>query len=57
MAEVLTLFGIVSILASILSILQILSGGDPRAWFATIMSFLLILALVALVVILRRRDE
>lgn len=54
---VLTLFGIVSILASILSIIQILSGGDPLEWFVTIMSSLLIALLVAIVVIMRRKDE
>lgn len=56
-AWVLTLFGIVSILASILSIIQILSGGDPLAWFATIMSTLVIAVLVAVVLIFRRKDE
>ena len=56
-AWVLTLFGIVSILASILSILQILAGGDPLAWFATIMSTLVIAVLVAVVLIFRRKDE
>ncbi len=53
---VLTLFGIVSILASILSIIQILSGGDPLEWFVTIMSSLLIALLVSVVVIMRRKD-
>ncbi len=54
---VLTLFGIVSILASILSIIQILSGGNPLEWFVTIMSSLLIALLVSVVVILRRKRE
>lgn len=56
-AWVLTLFGIVSILASILSIIQILSGGNPLEWFVTIMSSLLIMLLVAIVVIMRKKDE
>lgn len=56
-AWVLTLFGIVSILASILSILQILAGGDPLAWFATIMSTLVMVVLVAVILIFRRKDE
>ena len=51
----LTLFGVVSILASILSIVQILSGGDPMVWFTTIMSSLVILLPVVVVVLLRRK--
>lgn len=54
-AWVLTLFGVVSILASILSIVQILSGGDPMVWFTTIMSSLVILLPVVVVVLLRRK--
>lgn len=54
---VLTLFGIVSILASILSIIQILSGGNPLEWFVTIMASLLIALLVAIVLVLRRKQE
>ena len=54
-AWVLTLFGVVSILASILSIVQILSGGDLMVWFTTIMSSLVILLPVVVVVLLRRK--
>ena len=56
-AWVLTLFGIVSILASVLSIIQILSGGDPLAWLATILSTLVMAALVAVVLLMRRRED
>ena len=45
------------IVAQHLSILQILAGGDPLAWFATIMSTLVMVVLVAVILIFRRKDE
>ncbi len=49
-----TLFGIVSILASLLTIIQILQGGDY--WMITIVALLLIVAGAALVALWRSRE-
>ena len=46
--NIITVFGIVSILASVLSIVQILSGGDLLIWASTILTTL-VMALVTIV--------
>ena len=51
--NIITLFSIVSILASVLSIVQILSDGDVMIWASTILTTL-ILALVTVIAMLRR---
>lgn len=51
--NLITLFGIVSILASVLSIVQILSDGDTLIWVSTILTTVM-LALVTVLAILRR---
>ena len=51
--NLITLFGIVSILASVLSIVQILSDGDVLIWVSTILTTVM-LALVTALAILRR---
>ncbi len=51
--NLITLFGIVSILASVLSIVQILSEGGALLWISTILTAIM-LALVTLLAILRR---
>lgn len=51
--NIITLFGIVSILASVLSIVQILSDGDALIWVSTILTTVM-LALVTALAILRR---
>lgn len=51
--NLITLFGIVSILASVLSIVQILSDGNTLIWISTILTTVL-LALVTALAILRR---
>ena len=49
-----TLFGIVSILASLLTIIQILQGGDY--WMITIIALLLIVVGAAAVALWRSRE-
>lgn len=51
--NLITLFGIVSILASVLSIVQILADGDLLIWASTIFTAIM-LALVTVLAILRR---
>jgi len=51
--NLITLFGIVSILASVLSIVQILSDGSTLLWISTILTTVM-LALVTLLAIMRR---
>ena len=51
--HLITLFGIVSILASVLSIVQILADGDLLIWISTILTTIM-LALVTALAILRR---
>ena len=51
--NLITLFGIVSILASVLSIVQILSSGNTLFWASTILTTVM-LALLTAVAILRR---
>lgn len=53
----LTLFGITSILASVLSIIQILAGGSSLEWYTTILSSLIMFGLMAAVVLISRRDQ
>ena len=53
MINLITLFGIVSILASVLSIVQILADGDLLIWASTIFTAIM-LALVTVLAILRR---
>lgn len=53
---IITVFGIVSILASILTIIQILSGGGSVEWLVTIVSVLSMLMIVALMVMWRKKD-
>ena len=45
-----TLFGIVSILASVLSIVQILSDGDMLIWASTILTTIMLALVTALAV-------
>ena len=52
--NIITLFGIVSILASVLSIIQILSGGDPWTWLITILTTLFLVVAIGIAVRLRR---
>ena len=51
--NLITIFGIVSILASVLSIVQILADGDLLIWTSTILTAVM-LALVTVLAILRR---
>lgn len=52
--NIITVFGIVSILASVLSIVQILSGGDLLIWISTILTTL-VMALATIIAIRIRR--
>lgn len=52
--NIITIFGIVSILASVLSIVQILSGGDVVIWISTILTTAA-LALVTVIAVRLRR--
>lgn len=52
--NIITIFGIVSILASVLSIVQILSGGDILIWIATILTTIA-MALATIIAIRVRR--
>ncbi|MBS7176757.1 MAG: hypothetical protein KH056_11375, partial [Clostridiales bacterium] len=45
--NIITLFGIVSILASVLSIVQILSGGDALIWVSTILTTIILVLVTA----------
>ena len=51
--NLITIFGIVSILASFLSIVQILADGDLLIWVSTILTTIM-LALVTALAIIRR---
>ncbi len=51
--NLITIFGIVSILASVLSIVQILADGDLLIWVSTILTTIM-LALVTALAIIRR---
>ena len=51
--NIITLFGIVSILASVLSIVQILSDGTTLIWVSTILTAVA-LVLITLLALLRR---
>ena len=51
--NLITVFGIVSILASVLSIVQILADGDLLIWVSTILTAVM-LALITILAILRR---
>ncbi len=51
-----TVFGVVSILASLLSIMEILSGGDPTAWMITIVSTLFLIIGSVIVVFWQRKQ-
>lgn len=53
----LTLFGITSILASVLSIIQILAGGSSLEWYTTILSSLIMFGLMAAVMLVSRRNQ
>ncbi len=53
---IITIFGIVSILASMLTIIQILSGGGQLEWLAAIISCLSIVFIVILVIMWQRND-
>lgn len=52
---ILTLFGVVSILESILSIVQALSGGGALEWWSAIISTLLIVVVVVCTLLLRKK--
>lgn len=54
--SVITLFGIISILASVLSIIQILSDGSQAAWLGMISSVLLLGALLVVMAFWGRRE-
>lgn len=53
--NIITIFGIVSILASVLSIVQILSGGDVLIWASTILTTVLLALVTAIAVWSRRK--
>ena len=53
--NIITIFGIVSILASVLSIVQILSGGDVLIWVSTILTTVALTLATAIAVRLRRK--
>ena len=55
--SVITLFGVISILASVLSIIQILSDGSQAAWLGMISSVLLLGALLVIMVFWSRREQ
>ena len=52
--NIITIFGIVSILASVLSIVQILSGGDALIWISTILTTVALVLVTAVAVRLRK---
>ena len=53
---IITIFGIVSILASMLTIIQILSGGGQLEWLAAIICCVYIVYFVILVIMWQRND-
>lgn len=53
--NIITIFGIVSILASVLSIVQILSGGDTLIWVATILTTVAMTLATVIAIRLRRK--
>lgn len=53
--NIITIFGIVSILASVLSIVQILSGGDMLIWVSTILTTVALILVTAIAVRFRRK--
>lgn len=53
--NIITIFGIVSILASVLSIVQILSGGDILIWTSTILTTLVMILATIIAIRIRRR--
>ncbi len=53
--NIITIFGIVSILASVLSIVQILSGGDILIWASTILTTIMLILVTAAAVWSRRK--
>jgi hypothetical protein len=48
--NIITIFGIVSILASVLSIVQILSGGDTLIWISTILTTVMLILFTAIAI-------
>lgn len=54
---IITVFGIVSILASVLSIIQILSGGTPLEWIVLLISFLIIMVVVLLLMVRQKQER
>ncbi len=54
---IITVFGIVSILVSVLSIIQILSGGTPLEWVVMLISFLAIMVIVLMVMVRQRKER
>lgn len=53
--NIITIFGIVSILASVLSIVQILSGGDILIWVSTILTTVMLILVTAIAVWNRKK--
>ena len=53
--NIITIFGIVSILASVLSIIQILSGGDMTTWIVTILTTVGIAISILLALMIQRK--
>lgn len=57
LAWILSVFGIVSIVASILSVVQVLQGGDATVWiWAVLSSVIITVSIVVVLVIQKRRD-
>lgn len=52
--NIITIFGVVSILASMLSIIQILSGGDSFTWIITILTSILLAVITVITVFLKK---
>ncbi len=53
--NIITVFGLVSILASVLSIVQILSGGDTLIWASTILTTVMLVLITAVAVWNRKK--
>ena len=53
--NIITVFGIVSILASVLSIVQILSGGDILIWISTILTALVMTIITVVAIRMRQK--
>lgn len=53
--NIITIFGIVSILASVLSIVQILSGGDILIWVSTVLTTLVMILATIIAIRIRRK--